>query len=298
MAYTSNPYAPNARMKARNDVVWRGLSHKQAALKYGVTRSTIWRWVKKAEELKLNGNTYIWTESSAPHHHPNQLRPEVIARIVTLRKQLNRRCAAVIHRHLVLEGIQSSRSSVERTLRRLKLTRKRKPAKWYTPLPRPLALVPGALVQMDTVHYVKPDKTRFYLYTIIDTYSRLAYAEYFPRLSQQVSFEVILRAQKLFGFKFSMLQTDNGPEFKDWLQAALGRERIHIRHSRIRKPNDNAHIERFNRTIQEECFNRRLPNELTIQKDLKKYIDYYNHHRLHLSLDLQTPTQFVAKVLT
>ena len=197
-----------------------------------------------------------------------------------------------------MKGLQASRSSVERTLRRHKLTRRRKPAKWYTPLPRPLALFPGALVQMYTVHYVKPDKSRFYLYTIIDTYSRLAYAEYYPRLSQQVSFEVIMRAQKIFGFTFSMLQTDNGPEFRDWLQADLGRKRINIRHSRVRKPNDNAHIERFNRTIQEECFERRLPNELTIQKQLKKYIAYYNHDRLHLSLDLLTPTQFVAKVLT
>ncbi|KKS92639.1 MAG: hypothetical protein UW68_C0063G0009, partial [Candidatus Collierbacteria bacterium GW2011_GWB1_44_6] len=29
-----------------------------------------------------------------------------------------------------------------------------------------------------------------------------------------------------------------------------------------------------------------------------KYLNYYNHRRLHLSLDLQTPTEFVAKVLT
>lgn len=28
---------------------------------------------------------------------------------------------------------------------------------------------------------------------------------------------------------------------------------IAIRHTRLGRPNDNAHIERFNRTIQEEC---------------------------------------------
>jgi len=57
--------------------------------------------------------------------------------------------------------------------------------------------------------------------------------------------------------------------------------------------NDNAHIERFNRTIQEECFRRRPPNELTVRHELKKYIAFYNNDRLHLSLDLLTPTQFV-----
>lgn len=297
MAYTSNPYASKARMQARNDVVYGRLNIQQAALKYGVNRSTIWRWVKKAKRMHLNGNTYIWTESSAPHRHPNMLKPKVVNRIIELRQRL-RRCAPVIHRHLLLEGFTVSLSSVERLLRRLGMTRKKRYASWYTPLPRPLPDAPGSLVQMDTIHYVKGNKSRFYVYTLIDVYSRLAYAGYYPKLSQQVSYEVILQAQKQFGFPFSMIQTDNGPEFRDWLQGALGRSRIKLRHSRVRKPNDNAHIERFNRTIQEECFNNRLPSEQKIKEELQVYLAYYNHNRLHLSLNLLTPTQFVAKVLT
>lgn len=297
MAYTSNPYAPKARMMARNDVVSGRLTVQQAALKYGVNRSTIWRWVKKAKRMHLHGKTYIWTASSAPHRHPNMLKPKVVNRIIELRQTL-KRCAPVIHQHLLLEGYTVSLSSVERLLRRLGMTRKKRYASWYSPLPRPIPDAPGSLIQMDTIHFVKADKSRFYVYTLIDVYSRLAYAVYYPKLSQQVSYEVILQAQKQFGFSFSMIQTDNGPEFKDWLQGALGRSHMKIRHSRIHKPNDNAHIERFNRTIQEECFNNSLPNESVITKELTAYLDYYNHDRLHLSLDLLTPTQFVAKVLT
>jgi len=36
-------------------------------------------------------------------------------------------------------------------------------------------------------------------------------------------------------------------------ETRLESKRIKIRHTRLGKPNDNAHIERFNRTIQEEC---------------------------------------------
>lgn len=297
MPYTSNPYAPKARMMARNDVVSGRLSIAQAACKYGVNRSTIWRWVKKVKRWHLNGHAYVWTESSAPHRHPNMLKPKVVNRIIELRKVL-KRCAPVIHQHLKLEGYTVSLSSVERALRRLGLVKKKRQASFYTPLPRPASDAPGALVQMDTIHYIKPDKSRFYLYTIIDTYSRLAYVEYHPKLSQAMSQEVLTHAQKLFGFPFAMVQTDNGPEFATGLQVSLGIRKIKLRHSRVRRPNDNAHIERFNRTIQDECFNRRLPNEQTIHKDLQNYLVYYNHHRLHLSLSLQTPTQFVAKVLT
>lgn len=283
-------------MLARNDVVWRGLSIAQAAVKYGVARSTVWRWIKKSRGV--HGNDFIETFSSAPKHQANQIKPEIVHRIISLRKQLNR-CAPVIHAHLQAEGITVSLSSVERTLRRNKLTRwKKKQASFYTPLPRPLAIAPGVLVQMDTIHFIKPNKSRFYIYAVIDTYSRFAYAEYHPKLSQMLSLQVILHAQRMFDFPIRMMQTDNGPEFKDGLAHALGRKGIHLRHSRVRTPNDNAHIERFNRTIQEECFGGKPPNEKDITRKLRRYIAFYNTHRLHLGLNLQTPISFVAKVLT
>ncbi len=105
-------------------------------------------------------------------------------------------------------------------------------------------------------------------------------------------------SQKYLKFNFKMVQTDHGPEFKDGLTYMLSQSSIKLRHSRVRKPNDNAHVERFNRTIQEECFNNMLPNEKTIKRRIKNYLEYYNKERLHLSLDLQTPTEFVAKVLS
>jgi transposase InsO family protein len=164
------------------------------------------------------------------------------------------------------------------------MVRKKRTASWYTPLPKPLVLSPGSLIQMDTIHFVRKDNTRFYVYALIDVYSRLAYAEYHSQLSQQRSVTILLSAQTYFGFPFQMVQTDNGPEFKDGFLVSLARNNIKLRHSRIRKPNDNAHIERFNRTIQEECFNSFLPQEDKIKEELVIYLEYYNKHRLHLAL--------------
>ena len=284
-------------MKARNDVVQRGLSYAQVGRKYGVHRSTVLRWVKKAKQMHLSGHQYIWTESSAPHRHPNMLKPKVVNRIIELRQTLHR-CAPVIHQHLLLEGFTVSLSSVERMLRRLGMVRKKRQAVPYMPIPKPDPLFPGALVQVDTIHFIRPDFSRYYVYAVIDVYSRLAYAEYHPRLSHAASYQVILNAQKYFGFLLKTVQTDHGAEFSESLWHLLRRKRIVLRHSRVRKPNDNAHIERFNRTIQEECFGRRNPDETTVHEQLKRYLLYYNTQRLHLALNLQTPTQFVAKVLT
>lgn len=297
MPYTSNPYAPKARMMARNDVVWGRVSMIEAAHKYGVARSTIWKWVKKAEKLKLNGNTYLWTDSSAPKRHSNQLSEEIENRIVLLRKKL-KRCAPIIHAHLKAEGIQVSLSSVERTLRRHKLTRKKKQTNPYVPLPRPVPSFPGVLVQLDTIHLFRSNGRRSYVYALIDLYSRMAYAEYHETISHRASYQVVLNAQKYFGFPFRMVQTDHGAEFSEGFSQLLKRENILLRHSRVRKPNDNAHIERFNRTIQEECLHGLTLKEEVIQKHLKKYLVFYNTKRLHLALNCQTPTHFVSKLLT
>lgn len=292
MSYNSNPYAPKARKQATN-YVKNGLRTAVVARMYGVNRTTLWRWLKRASK---HSREFIVTLPSRPKSHPNSVPEVIVKRLVELRLKLGR-CAPVIHAHLVLEGYSISLSSVGRILKKKGLTRKKKPAKYYVPLPRPLADCPGALVQVDTIHFVKNNKSRFYVYSLIDTFSRLAYAEYHPKLRQRTSLAVIKRAEKKFGFKFSTVQTDNGPEFKDYLNFGLKRDKIFLRHSRVRKPNDNAHVERFNRTIQEECFQGRLPNQRTISKQIAAYLIYYNQYRLHLSLGLLTPSQYVAKVL-
>jgi transposase InsO family protein len=293
MPYISNPYAGKARRMAVNDVWYRGLSQTQAARKYGVTRSAICKWLQRAS---LNYRTFIDTIPSRPHSHPNQLKPEIVKRIVKLRKRL-KRCAPIIHAHLQQEGMQVSLSSVERTLRRQKLTRKKKNAKDYIPIPRPDALYPGSLVQVDTIHFVK-DAKRTFIYAVIDVYSRRGYAEYHPRISHQTSFNVILHAQRHFRFPIRTVQTDNGPEFSPSLSYLLKRKKIVLRHSRVRTPNDNAYVERFIRTIQEECFRGRIPDERTVERQLYRYLVFYNTKRLHLSLQCQTPSRFVSKVLT
>jgi len=295
LSYSNNPYLPKARMQARNDVFWGRLTVTQASNKYGVNRSTIWRWVKRVKDLNLNGNGFIWTLPSIPKHHPNELKIEVLDRIIELRKTLNR-CAPIIHAHLRREGIKVGLSTVGKVLRRNKLTRKRKQLKDYKPFKRPISDSLGSLVEMDTIHIVRNDYSRNYIYTVIDVFSRLGYAEYRKYLSNKASFEVAKNAKKYFGFKFKVVQTDNGAEFSPLFGYKLNQIGIKLRHSRIRKPNDNAHIERFNRTIQGEGLKGNLNDEETVKKKIKRFINYYNNKRLHLGINCQTPAEYVAKV--
>lgn len=92
-----------------------------------------------------------------------------------------------------------------------------------------------------------------------------------------------------------MIQTDHGPEFSKWFTHAMKRRKIKHRHSRVRQCNDNAHIERFNRTIQEECLDH-TPNTISnFKKILPKYLKHYNTKRLHMGIDYQTPLEVLQR---
>jgi len=105
-----------------------------------------------------------------------------------------------------------------------------------------------------------------------------------------------LGAQAAAPFAFRTIQTDHGPEFTTWFTKKLQERQITHRYTRIRKPNDNAHIERFNRTIQDECISRLSHNLTAWQKTLPEYLHYYNHDRPHMGLDWLTPAEKLGKV--
>jgi transposase InsO family protein len=87
------------------------------------------------------------------------------------------------------------------------------------------------------------------------------------------------------------LQSDHGPEFSKWFTKRIVERGMAHRHSRVRQPNDNAHLERFNRTVQEQCISR-LPRRLSIwRKEIPEYLRWYNEERPHMGLNMQTPLQ-------
>jgi putative transposase len=292
MAYTINPHLGKVRRDAVRMVKYRGKSMREVARHVGVEPSTISRWCKKDPS---GGWHEIPTKSSAPKKHPNALPKEIVSAIIQKRME-RRRCGQVVHQELKKAGIVVSLSSVQRTLERAQLLKERSP--WKRPhdaTPRPVATHPGALLQCDTVHFILPDGSRLYVYTIIDLYSRWAYAEVAERISAQASVSFIKRAQAASDFSFEMIQTDHGSEFSTWFTHGLLCMKIGHRHSRVRQSNDNAHIERFNRTVQEECLDHTAHTLTDFGAALASYLPYYNGERLHMGINYQTPLEVLQR---
>ena len=255
MAYTKNPHLPKVRRDAVRLVKQQDWSMRKAARYFGVQPSTVMRWCRKDFTY---GEHEIPTLSSKPKRSPRALSRDIVHAII--RKRVGRRrCGQVIHRELIADGISVSLCSVQRTLSRCHLLKKRSP--WKRPhdaTPRPEATHAGALLQCDTVHFVLPDGSRLYVYTLIDLFSRWAYAEVSEKLRAYKSASFIARAERRAPFSFEMVQTDHGPEFSTRFTHLLLRKGLAHRHSRVRQCNDNAHVERFNRTLQDECKGPRL----------------------------------------
>lgn len=292
MAYTVNPHLGKVRRDAVRLVKQQYWSMREVARHVGVEPSTISRWCKKAEKV---GDVPIQTRSCAPKTHPNALAKEVVTAIIRKRME-HRRCGQVVHHELTKEGVRVSLSSVQRTLERTHLLKKRSP--WKRPhdyTERPEATHPGALLQVDTVHFVLPDGNRLYVYTLIDLYSRWAYAEVAERINAHASVEFVGRARAAASFAFAMVQTDHGTEFSTTFTHGMWLAGLEHRHSRVRQSNDNAHIERFNRTVQEECLDRTAHTLTAFAAALEGYLPYYNEKRSHMGINYQTPLEVLQR---
>lgn len=276
--------------RLRRDVAYYALRHgvRPASRHFRIPPGTITKWVKKA---KVIGHHPIPTKSSRPHAHAKQLDTQIVKRIVTLRLAY-KRTSEIIHAMLLREGISVSLNSVRRTIDRHGLMKKRSPWKRFHPhVDRPQAENPGALIQIDTIHTMQSAKKRMYTFVLIDVYSRWVYAKSYQKMNARTTLKFVREAERRASFRFGMLQSDHGPEFGKWFVEQIQKEH---RYTRIGKPNDNAHIERMNRTLQEECLDKQLRTPEAFNGALKKYLPYYNNERLHLGIACRAPRELIT----
>jgi len=94
------------------------------------------------------------------------------------------------------------------------------------------------------------------------------------------------------------LRVDNGPELISvTLQQWCEENEVKLMHIQPGKPNQNAYIERFNRTFRHEVLNAYIFNSLQQVRDItQKWIVDYNEQRPHDALQGLTPTEYRNKI--
>lgn len=252
MAYSINPNLPKARAIAMKLLIRDRLPLQVVANHCGVHRSTIWRWKKKWDEINANvqltndnrpnrsaeTSSFRWaaclwnipTITSKPYSHRWSIPDEIVNAIITARDKL-KRCAEVVWQYVTSTlGLVVSLSSVRRILKRNHYFdgARKKRVRPGNPR-RPLPTTPGMLVQTDTIHHIDPYSGRkLYYYTVIDLYTRMTHVTMSTVLRQGLAARAILEAQATFGFKFNMVQSDNGPEYSRYFEQQLRSKGIQI----------------------------------------------------------------------
>lgn len=97
-----------------------------------------------------------------------------------------------------------------------------------------------------------------------------------------------------FSFHIGTIQTDNCPVFGRFFPDACVRSASAHRHIHPRPPNENGHLERFNRTLREE-----MPKEgfsMFVSKDIPLFCDWYNTARPHMGIRCKMPAEMLPAI--
>jgi len=153
---------------------------------------------------------------------------------------------------------------------------------------------PGELVEIDTVS-IFVDGLKRYLLTAIDLPTRFAFAYAYKSSSSANARDFLLKLQSVAPFPIERVQTDNGHEFeKLFSEACLEQNLVHY-YNYPRHPQSNSHLERFNRTIQEQFANWNTddldePDEFN--RKLMKYLIWYNTEKPHRGIGKLPPLRY------
>lgn len=158
---------------------------------------------------------------------------------------------------------------------------------------------PGDLVQMDGIITYCYGK-RIYILNAIDYVSAKTVSTILPSNKSRQTAKVLEQIDEMFGFEVKNIQTDNGSEFMGSFADAM--EKLGKTHfyNYVKRPMWNGKVERFNRTLQEEWLADPdiqvllSDDKNEANKELQKYLNWYNNERPHQSINYMTPNEYMV----
>lgn len=155
---------------------------------------------------------------------------------------------------------------------------------------------PGHLVALDTVERFV-NGLRRYVITFEDIYTRFSFAWATKSHASLAAKEFFDFCRLVFPYPMSFVLTDNGSEFKKNFAEELFNLHLTHYHTYPKTPKMNAHVERFNRTIQEEFIDYHaflLKEPSVFNQSLMEWLVWYNTKRPHFAFQNKlSPLQYM-----
>lgn len=289
----------------------------EACRRRGISRTQFYEYKRRFQTHGLEG-----LKDLPPIHksHPFTTPPETVERILELSLQHPAWGCVRLSDHLKLEGISVSSPTVQNIL--IKHGMGSKYERWLKLeelvaqqaielTPEQVALIekanpcfrerhvessrPGELLAQDTFYVGRLKGVgRVYLHAVVDTFSSYAFGFLHtskrPEAAVAVLHNDVLPFYRQHELEVSALLTDNGREFcgsdSHPYEIYLELNDIEHRRTRVRRPQTNGFVERFNRTVLDEFFRSAFRTKFyetveALQDDLDTWLVYYNTERPH-----------------
>lgn len=279
---------------------------KSAIDAFGVGKSTLYDW-KKIFEGSGKKPVSLVPRSTRPHHTRAMTTDYRLVEFIKAMREEYGNVGKDIIKPFLDEyakdiGIKSiGKTTIGKVIKRKRLTfekrvRYRKKTRYSKLRTKRSPKVRGpGFIQMDSIVLYTGSEKHLFM-SVIDIYTKYALVVKVKSLSSVNAKKVFIRFQRENPTNIHTVQTDNGSEFLAHFHKYL--EGQSIKHIFIypRLCKVNGVVERFNRTVQEECIKR--SDELYVdlpafEKKLTKYLYWYNYKRPHYALGYMSPIQFI-----
>jgi transposase InsO family protein len=256
--------------------------------RHGIPRPVLSRWWARYQAEDLAG---LQPQSRRPHRSPTRHPPAVAHAIDAVRD-----FGWGVQR--IADELGVGHGTVQRALERT--GRNRLPRAPRRPVQRYEKSRPGELVHLDLKYLPALENRPEFEYAAIDDFSREGLALIAGERSTVTATRFLEHVLEQLPYRVEAVMTDNDMMFTmryafhsnrlTRFEQALKSEGIEHRLIRPRSPESNGKVERFIKTIDDECFRITQPHSSRARVGaLKLFLDYYNHARPHQSLGGQSP---------
>lgn len=294
---------------------WRKHGLYAAVEAFGAKRSTLYGWWKTYKESGYKVES-LNPGSQAPKNRRKRIvDPLIIQEIKRLRfdvcpnmgkdkvkkdldifckeNKLNNISASTVGRIIKNKKIYHHRQKVS-YFGKVKIVNKRKKER----KPRDfIAKEQGDLIEIDTiVKFVWGVKR--YVITAVDVKTRYSFAWAYNNHGSASAKDFFKKLEIAFPYKIKAVQTDNGSEFHKYFMEYLEKQKVIHYWNYKGQPAKNGHVEKYNRTIQEEFidWNEILLEDISqFNQKLMDWLIWYNTKRYHWSLNLTSPVDYLIQ---
>ena len=285
-----------------------GKKTKEIAEFLGVSRKTVWKWVKRAYHP---GKESFRDKSRKPHHIHKKVDPIVENAIIILRDSFNWGTERIklalafpppyikfLLEHVLgkWENIEISRQTINNVLkkhRRNGSPYKRGKKNWHYFR----AKTPNDLWQMDIKGSFRIEGKKQYALIIIDDNSRyILHCNIYDKIRTKDVIHSLKKTIEKYG-KPRKILVDNDTRFAREFEKWCRKEGIEVEHTPPYYPQAKGKIERAIRTFNEEFLKLRkvFKNILSL---LQEFIEWFNNHRYHMGIHDYPAKVYFSKNVT